>query len=165
MSVPYHLYRHYNSAGELLYVGISLSSLTRLARHKSRSGWFQEIACVDLEVFDTKEEALEAEKKAIRNERPKFNIRHSPPPPPNSLSPPMPYAQPRRERRGTSLSDPKWAKHAIFMPKEAGEILGRSPWTIWDAVKRGQIPTVVVGRRKYIARGTLANIINGQTAS
>jgi hypothetical protein len=49
--------------------------------------------------------------------------------------------------------------------RRLGEILGRSPWTIWDAVKRGQIPTVTVGRRRYIPRGVLADIISGQTAS
>jgi Helix-turn-helix domain len=70
-----------------------------------------------------------------------------------------------RKDTGGPLSDPKWRDHAMFMPREAAEILRRSPWTIWDAVKKGQIPTVVVGRRKYIPRGVLTRIINGQTAS
>lgn len=70
------LYRHFDSNGELLYVGISLSALHRLGQHKDHSDWYQSIANVTLEHFETREEALEAEREAILRERPLHNIHH-----------------------------------------------------------------------------------------
>ena len=34
------LYRHFDRLGELLYVGISISTMRRLAQHKTQSAWF-----------------------------------------------------------------------------------------------------------------------------
>ena len=44
-----HLYRHYDANGELLYVGISLNALNRLAQHREVSAWFPDIAKVTIE--------------------------------------------------------------------------------------------------------------------
>ena len=71
----------------------------------------------------------------------------------------------KKDTGGRRLDDPKWRDHNLFMPKEAAVILDRSPWTIWDAMKRGQIPTITVGRRRYIPRGVLVRIISGETAA
>lgn len=70
------LYRHYNSANELLYVGVSLSSLQRLGQHAQHSDWFKSIASMKIEHFETREMALEAERSAIIRERPLHNIHH-----------------------------------------------------------------------------------------
>ena len=70
------LYRHFNEEGELLYVGISLSAIQRLGQHKEHSDWYQSIASVTLEHFETREEALKAEREAIFRERPLHNIHH-----------------------------------------------------------------------------------------
>lgn len=72
-----HLYRHWDAAGTLLYVGISLSVLHRIASHKSASNWYWDIAQITLETFPSRREALEAEKDAIINERPLFNENHN----------------------------------------------------------------------------------------
>lgn len=74
---PTDLYRHFDADGALLYVGISLSALGRLQAHKSGSHWSSKIASVTIESFATREEALRAEKEAIRTERPRFNIAHA----------------------------------------------------------------------------------------
>ena len=74
--MSFRLYRHYNAAGELLYVGISLSSFARLAQHRDHSAWFAEITRVEFEPFETKESVLEAERNAIQKEQPKFNVHH-----------------------------------------------------------------------------------------
>lgn len=71
-----NLYRHFNGEGQLLYVGISLSAIQRLAQHKEHSDWFESIANVTIEQFDTREEALKAERAAIFHERPLHNIQH-----------------------------------------------------------------------------------------
>lgn len=70
------LYRHFNGEGQLLYVGVSLSAVQRLGQHKEHSDWFESIARVTIEKFDTREEALEAERTAIIRERPLHNIHH-----------------------------------------------------------------------------------------
>jgi len=68
-----HLYRHYSKDGDLLYVGISTSAVARLAQHKNTSHWFREIGTITVENFDNRDEALAAEKFAIKKEKPLFN--------------------------------------------------------------------------------------------
>jgi hypothetical protein len=70
---PTALYRHFDSDGRLLYVGISLSAIIRLAEHRA-SPWFDDIARVEIERHPTRKAALAAERKAIRDERPLHNI-------------------------------------------------------------------------------------------
>ena len=74
--MPCSLYRHFSATDELLYVGISLSAVARLGQHERHSGWFGSIASVKVEHFDTREEALAAEKAAIQGEDPLHNKHH-----------------------------------------------------------------------------------------
>jgi hypothetical protein len=68
------LYRHFSKDGELLYVGISLYALNRLGQHAKHSSWFERISKVTIEHFENRAWALEAEKSAIINEKPYYNI-------------------------------------------------------------------------------------------
>ena len=68
------LYRHFDKAGKLLYVGISLNAVYRLAQHRDCAHWFEEIARIDIELFPNRREALFAERKAIANENPRHNL-------------------------------------------------------------------------------------------
>ena len=70
-----NLYRHYNTTGVLLYVGISISAIRRLSQHSNQARWFNQIAMIKIEKFETREEAQFAEKQAIQNEAPLFNIK------------------------------------------------------------------------------------------
>ena len=70
-----HLYRHFNSNNELLYVGISLSAFNRLSQHKESSKWFEEISNVTIQSFDNREDALKSERIAVQEENPKYNVR------------------------------------------------------------------------------------------
>jgi predicted GIY-YIG superfamily endonuclease len=74
MDGPTYLYRHFDAEGKLLYVGISLSAIGRLAQHKTASAWFDDIRNVTIEKFATRSEALDAETKAIKEEKPLHNI-------------------------------------------------------------------------------------------
>lgn len=74
LTKPAALYRHFNADGELLYAGISVSSLVRLTKHRNTSEWFGEIAVVKIEHFPSRKEALIAEAKAVREEKPKHNL-------------------------------------------------------------------------------------------
>lgn len=71
------LYRHFAADGSLLYVGISMSWPTRTKAHVRDSRWFDLVARVEIERFPTREDALEAERVAIKTERPQFNIIHN----------------------------------------------------------------------------------------
>ncbi len=68
------LYRHFDAAGRLLYVGISLSVLTRLSQHMAASSWADEIASMTVARFATRDEAHAAEREAIRTENPLHNL-------------------------------------------------------------------------------------------
>jgi predicted GIY-YIG superfamily endonuclease len=68
------LYRHFDESNNLLYVGISLSAFHRLSQHRDHSEWFKKIKNLTIEHFATREEAMAAERKAIKSENPKFNI-------------------------------------------------------------------------------------------
>lgn len=68
------LYRHFDEAGQLLYVGISLNSMKRLRQHSAKAHWFTEISRVEIEWLPTREQAIKAEAKAIHHEKPKWNV-------------------------------------------------------------------------------------------
>jgi hypothetical protein len=73
---PTHLYRHFNSDNELLYVGISYDAVERLKRHSTEWKWT--VARSEITMFPTREEASAAEAEAVRAERPKFNVIYLP---------------------------------------------------------------------------------------
>ena len=67
------LYRHFDAAGALLYVGISNDTLRRLCQHKDRSHWFAAISRIEIEWFADRALAQAAETRAIAVESPLFN--------------------------------------------------------------------------------------------
>jgi hypothetical protein len=71
------LYRHFDHDGRLLYVGISLSAVTRTAQHRSRAPWFSQITRIEIEWHKSRSAAALAEKRAIKAERPLYNIVHN----------------------------------------------------------------------------------------
>lgn len=67
------LYRHRNAAGDLLYVGISLSPITRTEQHMKAAAWSADVASISIEWFGTRAEAEAAEIMAITGEAPLHN--------------------------------------------------------------------------------------------
>lgn len=76
---PQHLYRHYDSEDNLLYVGVSLSAVHRLSQHKKSAHWFSDIRRVEIETFDSREAVLDAERTAIYSENPLHNLKRPTP--------------------------------------------------------------------------------------
>ena len=72
------LYRHFDSEGMLLYIGISFHTLFRLADHRGESSWYDNIRTVTIEKFPSREAAEQAERAAIKSELPKHNEAHHP---------------------------------------------------------------------------------------
>lgn len=71
------LYRHFDAAGALLYVGISLSAVQRLGQHRDTAGWYSQIARVSIEWLPDRSAALAAEAIAIARENPKHNTQRT----------------------------------------------------------------------------------------
>ncbi len=73
-AIPHVLYRHFDSDGALLYVGISKSNGVRQQEHARSSLWAAQIARVETQDFSCLADAAAAECIAIINEKPLFNI-------------------------------------------------------------------------------------------
>jgi predicted GIY-YIG superfamily endonuclease len=71
------LYRLYDRAGVLLYVGISNDVHGRIRTHRMEKTWGPLIADSRIEFYATRVSALDAEATAIRRERPRFNVIHN----------------------------------------------------------------------------------------
>lgn len=70
---PTTLYRFFDQAGALLYVGVAANPLARLNQHAIEKLWIDDVSTITLEHFDTRRAALDAEHAAIRIERPRHN--------------------------------------------------------------------------------------------
>lgn len=68
----------YDFEGQLLYVGISSKCASRWENHRKEKEWWAEVWNVRLEHFETRDQAVEAELWAIREEAPRYN-KHSNP--------------------------------------------------------------------------------------
>lgn len=71
------LYRYYDEDSKLLYVGISISAIQRLAQHRIASFWYEKAVNVTIERFETRCEALAKEREAILKEKPIYNVQHN----------------------------------------------------------------------------------------
>lgn len=69
-----HVYRAFDAAGRLLYVGCSVSVEARLRQHETNSLWWVFKDRVEGEWFDDQDEALQAEAEAIATEHPRWNM-------------------------------------------------------------------------------------------
>jgi predicted GIY-YIG superfamily endonuclease len=74
---PTALYRLYDRAGELLYVGVTGNIATRWNGHASDKEWWPQVARRELTWFADRAEALAEEEHAIWNERPRYNKQHA----------------------------------------------------------------------------------------
>lgn len=68
------VYRLYDAAGALLYVGMSESVFYRLEQHVKKRPWWSEVDHAEIEWFATREQIVDAELCAIRTESPRYNI-------------------------------------------------------------------------------------------
>jgi hypothetical protein len=74
MSQRYHLYRHFSSDGTLLYVGQSLSAFERFRAHRRSAAWAEDATVMRIELYESRDAVRQAETRAIREEKPRFNI-------------------------------------------------------------------------------------------
>ena len=68
------LYRFYDDQGELLYVGITNDPWRRWRQHVLAKPWYPQVKHQAVTWYGSEPQARKAETRAIRAERPKFNI-------------------------------------------------------------------------------------------
>ena len=73
MSKKPAVYRMFDADGVLIYIGYSTNVLRRIYSYTDFT-WYRRIATVKIEHFKTKKEAQQAEKDAIFNESPLYNV-------------------------------------------------------------------------------------------
>lgn len=71
----WYVYRFFDAAGQLLYVGVTADPHTRWMQHQRRSAWAASAEMVSLERYAYEDLALDAERYAIRTEQPLHNVR------------------------------------------------------------------------------------------
>lgn len=141
------LYRHFNKYGDLLYVGISLSAVGRLMQHRDLAHWYFDIQRIEIETFETREDALIAEEKAIKTEKPAHNIRHSIRLQPNEL-----------EIGEMFSANPDLQ---CWRYCEVAQMLGIRESDVKRAVDCGDINAIKIGNRNLITRDEINRILNG----
>jgi hypothetical protein len=72
------VYRFYDAAGDLLYVGISCNFLRRVGEHTGSADWIAQAVRCTLEHYSDRAEAEQAERVAIATEHPIHNATHQP---------------------------------------------------------------------------------------
>lgn len=70
------LYRFFDEAGALLYVGVTNNPRTRFRDHRAYSPWWHKSTTITLTRFKSRTELEAAELTAIRTEHPKYNRAH-----------------------------------------------------------------------------------------
>lgn len=76
---PHALYRFFDHAGVLLYVGRTVDPGSRWKQHSKEKLWWLDVVSVRVEHFPTLNAVAKAERRAIETEHPRYNIVHSRP--------------------------------------------------------------------------------------
>ncbi len=69
-----NLYRMFDEADHLLYVGVTRHLSRRKSKHKKFKRWYGDVARIKCEPFTSRIDAEDAELKAIQTESPRYNI-------------------------------------------------------------------------------------------
>ncbi|MEU8185990.1 hypothetical protein [Micromonospora carbonacea] len=155
IEIPTCLYRFFDRAGRLLYIGISVNPPARFARHADDKPWWPEVdhSRTRLVWFDSRAEAEKLELMAVRDERPLHNI-----------------VTGDVDGRPTFLKDPNrsWGRPVTILTPhqeqqlsvavEAGERADEADRKLWEAVEVARsagVPDVLLCERTGISRATL----------
>lgn len=72
----FQLYRLFNVANELIYIGITGNINSRFERHSEKTPWWNEVASCTVEFFFDRRSLSTAESSAIYLEKPLYNVQH-----------------------------------------------------------------------------------------
>jgi hypothetical protein len=71
------LYRFYAKDGQLLYVGVTMNPPDRFKDHRHQKEWWPMVSGITMETYDSRAAVLDAERRAIKIEHPKYNVQHN----------------------------------------------------------------------------------------
>ena len=145
-----YLYRHFDAEGKLLYVGISLQAINRLAQHRDNAHWFSNIRDVKIEVFESRQDALAAERKAILEENPSHNIQRPSAKEQRAITQEF-SGNPSEESR-KDLVKRLVNFNPVYSIREVAEILGIGPTSIEILILSGQLGCVKFPPKKINTR-------------
>lgn len=74
---PHALYRFYDGDGVLLYIGVTADPGVRFKQHRNDKEWWTQVATIRIEKLPTRASVLAAERIAIQEERPLWNVTHN----------------------------------------------------------------------------------------
>ena len=77
MSQQNVLYRFFDANDELLYVGISMTPWERFRQHRQDKSWWVDIRKTTMEPYPSRAAVMAAERTAIIEERPRYNVVHN----------------------------------------------------------------------------------------
>jgi predicted GIY-YIG superfamily endonuclease len=137
------LYRHFDKSGALLYVGMTIGLQGRLKTHARKAPWFNEVQNITVERFETRDQAITAEREAVRKECPKYNVVRFIPRPPKKEKEPYDFAA-----ESSRPMTPQFAVEALlargWTQAQIAESVGVAQPTIYR-IKSGVIPSWDVG--------------------
>lgn len=125
--------------------------MQRLSQHKTSASWFTQIKKQEFEYFDTRQEALDAETRAIQNEKPLYNIRKK--------SKPIKFKQEKYNIVADAYQETKnWFNQfsntingrLALRVEEACELLGVDKIELYNLMDTGSLPYSLVGKRLRI---------------
>lgn len=164
------LYRHFAADGELLYVGISLSAISRLGQHAEHAHWFNRIARVEIEQYPTRRAAMQAEKEAILGEQPTFNIKR----PKDAVNDKAVAAEVKRlirmsmEQSIDDLDRKVAATRPLYTIEKVAEELGLPQTIVMRLIDSGRLgcvdlPTIKEGKtRRYVTGWQLLDFFDSE---
>lgn len=139
----HHLYRAFDQSGALLYVGVSVSALERLRAHRRQSGWFGDLATLTVQAFPDRFALEQAEREAIRDERPLWNVQHN-----------RAFAEQCDQQQAAPLSFSSRLKGRCFLTVEGGAI-----------ARQGHIVDVIAIGKAYVAEVEYFSWVTGAATS
>lgn len=162
------LYRFFDATGQLLYVGVSGNTESRWRQHAESKAWWSDVAEKTTEWLDSRPEALDAERIAIRTEKPLYNHQHKPSSIVDEISrrgqdgvlggPWAPYEFIAHELKGFIQSGTMKPGDRFPTVRELIEIYGVASLTIQRALKSLKTQGFAVGRQGF---GVIAAIPPG----
>lgn len=138
------VYRHFDANGVLLYVGNSYSMTARTIMHLRSAQWRYEIASIPVEHFTTLRDAENAERIAILDEKPLYNVLTFSP----SRIPPVRQGTVDENRKATFAPE-----DCLYGTREAGDYLCKCSNYIGTLIKNGTLPGFMGPDRRYYLVG------------
>ncbi|WDZ87172.1 hypothetical protein [Micromonospora cathayae] len=155
IDIPTCLYRFFDRAGRLLYIGITVNPQSRFAAHSDDKPWWPEVdhSRTRLVWFDTRPEAEKVELIAVRDERPLHNV-----------------VTADINGRPTFIKDPNrpWGRPPTVLTLhqeeqlqaavEASEQADEADRKLWEAIKAARaagVPDMLLCERASVSRATL----------